>query len=97
VTDAPSGTFLLVATDFLSYARSDDIRLAASTAGMIEMDTAPTGDIVTQTSASQSKIALFQNDAVALRAVLNIDWALDGPSDSSGNFACVRLTGASWT
>ena len=97
VTDAPSGTFLLVAQEFLSYARSDAVQIVASTEGMVEMDSAPTGDAATPTAASASPISLFQSDAVALRASLPVNWQVSGPSDSSGNvYSVVALTGSAY-
>jgi hypothetical protein len=60
-----------------------------------EMDSAPTGDAVTPAAMSAGYISLFQSDCIGLRAVLNVDWAVSGPSDSSGNFATVALTGSS--
>jgi hypothetical protein len=96
VSDAPTSTFLLVATDHLSYALDDQIAISTSTAGSIEMDSAPAGDIVTPTAASQNTISLFQTDCIALRAVLSVDWVLSGPDSSRGSFAAVRLTGASY-
>jgi hypothetical protein len=96
VSDAPSGTFLLVATDFLGYATDDQIAIARSTSGTIELDSAPTGDLATPTAASASMVSLFQADAVAVRASLNVDWTLVGPDDSDGQYAAVRLTGASY-
>jgi hypothetical protein len=98
VTDCPSGTFLLIAADFLSYARSDEVTVAVSTAGTVEMDSAPSGDSVTPAAASSNFVSLFASDAIALRAVLNVDWALSGPEDGSpsGKYAAVALTGTSY-
>jgi hypothetical protein len=96
VTDAPSGTFMLVAADFLSYSVGDNVSISVSTAGSIEMDDAPAGDVVTPTAATSHIVHLFQEDALALRATLDVNWSIGGPSDSNGAFAVVALTGASY-
>lgn len=96
VTDAPSGTFLLVSGDCLFYAMDDQASISVVDDGVVEMSDAPTGDAVTPVAAANSKISLFQDDAVALRATLRVDWSVTGPSDSSGNFGVVKLTGATY-
>ena len=96
VTDCPSGVFLLLATDHLFYARGDDMKVTADSESMIELDDTPTGDAVTPTAASATMISLFQEDAIAVKAVLHLDWSLGGPTDSNGSFAAVRLTSASY-
>jgi hypothetical protein len=96
VSNAPAGSLLLIAVDYVSHARADDVRLAASKAGTIEMDDTPTGDAVTPAAATSHIVNLFQEDALALRAVLDINWSVAGPSDSNGNFAVVALTGSTF-
>jgi hypothetical protein len=96
VVGAPSGTMLLVASDFLVYAVSDSVSVAISTASMIEMDSSPTGDAVTPTAASANRISLFQNDLIAIKGILDISWALGGPTDSNGSFAAVKLASSSY-
>jgi len=98
ISDAPSGTFLLVDGASLFYAVADDFaEIRASTSAMIEMSDTPTGDMVTPTAASQSRISLFQDDAIALRASLAASWGLaDANATSSGNPAVIQLTGASY-
>jgi hypothetical protein len=97
VTDAPSGTFLLVAADFLNYAVSDDVAIVTSTQGTLEMDDSPSGNTVTPAAATNRLVSLFQEDAIGLRAVLNVDWSVSGPVDSNGaHYAVVALTGSSY-
>jgi hypothetical protein len=98
VSDAPSGTFLLVAGDFLSYARDDQVGISVSTSGTIEMDSAPSGSTPTPTAMANSTISLFQSDAVAVKAVLTVDWAVSGPEDGSpsGRYAAIALTGTTY-
>jgi hypothetical protein len=96
VADAPSGVFVLLAADFLNVARDDDVTLATTTEGTIELDSSPSGDAVSPAAATNRIVSTFQEEAVALRAAMNVDWSVSGPSDSNGNFACVALTGSSF-
>ena len=94
---APTGTFLLVDASSLSYAIDEDVDINVSTAGAIEMSDAPTGNTITPVAATSTLVSLFQDNAVAFLANLSSGWALDDAhADSSGNPACIRLTGASW-
>jgi hypothetical protein len=92
VTDAPTGTVCLVAADYLSVALSDQVAIQTSSAASVEMDTAPTGNTGTPAAASSNLINLFQSDCVAVKAKLDINWSVSGPTDSNGNFAVVKLT-----
>ena len=97
VNNCPSGTFMLLNPSYLSYATGDGAAVALSNAAMIELDSAPSGDALTPTAATANRISLFQSDAVAVKALLDVSWQLSGPTDSSGNFAsCVKLTGSSY-
>jgi hypothetical protein len=99
VSDAPTGTFLLVDVDSLTFAMDEDVSISVSTAGAVEMSDSPSGDTITPTSAagSSSIVSLFQASAVAFLANLASDWRLDDAhADSAGNPACIALTGATW-
>ena len=74
VSDPPSGTFLLVAAAFLNYARDDAVSIATSSAGTIEMDSVPSGDITVPTAMSHSVISLFSSDSAAVKATLDVSW-----------------------
>ncbi len=97
VSDAPTGTFLLLDTSSLSYALDEKASVRVSTSGSVEMSDAPTGNTITPTAAANSLISLFQEEATAFLANLYSDWALDDAhADSSGNPACIQLTGATY-
>ena len=98
ISGAPSGTFLLLDASSLSYAVDDAARVRVSTSGTVEMSDAPTGNTITPTAATNSIISLFQDECTAFLASISSDWALDDAhADSSGNPACIQLTGATWT
>jgi len=98
VKDAPSSTFLLVDGASLFYATNDGFaELSASTQSLVEMDSAPVGNVLVPTSATLQKISLFQSHATALKASLPSSWTLDtAHADTSGNPAVIALTGASY-
>jgi len=98
VTNAPSGSFLLVDSASLYYAVGDGfVELSSSTSAMIEMATDPTGHTLVPTAASKQFISLFQEHAISFKASLASSWALDtAHGDTSGNPAVIQLTGATY-
>jgi hypothetical protein len=98
ITGCPQGTFLLVSAGHLTYGRSDDVRVTVSTAGTVELDTAPVGDVIAPTAAASSTISLFQEDGIALKAAMDLDWHIGGGTVGfpEQNAAVVALTGATF-
>jgi hypothetical protein len=80
----------LVSGDHVALALDDTVQIARTEQATVELSDAPedeVGDVV----------SLFQANLVALRAELSANWAVFGPSSSSGNGAVALLTGATWT
>lgn len=59
----------------VSYSEGEPT-LSITTAGTVELSSAPTGSTSTPAAMSQVMASLFQADAVGLRAVVMTDWAL---------------------
>jgi hypothetical protein len=90
VDTAPSGTFALIATEFLAIAMADVAAIQASGEGTVQLRTDPDGT-------ATNVVSLWQKNLRALRTTLFMNWELVGPEDSSGNkLAAVSITGATY-
>lgn len=70
---APTGAITLIDAGAVTYGEGAT-ELRIGTAGMIELDDAPTGDSTTPVAASANRVSLFQSDAVALMVIRAVAW-----------------------
>lgn len=71
--DSTGGQLVLVDQAAIAWA-TDGFELKQSTASMIEADSDPQADAEAPTAGTATRIALFQNELVALMAVIHANW-----------------------
>jgi capsid protein len=87
-SSAADGTVMLLAASYLSVANNGPVTITSSQQATI---TVPSDN-----TSGQGVVSLWQQNLIALRAEAFVNWNLSGPTDSSGNPACVALTGATY-
>jgi hypothetical protein len=87
-----ANNLVLLKPDDIWVINDGGVRVDLSTDATIEADTAPTGEGVTPTAQSANMLSMFQTDAVAIRAIRDLNWQYRRTNTT----VTARITGADY-